>query len=499
MKDEFVEISGKKIKVVNNTLKLNKRQIKDIKEIQGFQKLSKVKVLWLNENSITEIKDLEKFTYLEELNLRKNRIKEIKGLENLKKLQILDLRENLIKEIKGLESLSNLQMLRLSKNRITQITNLDGLKNLKFLYLSENKINELGGFESLTNLQELWLNNNEIAEIKGFENLKNLKKLYLRENKINEIKGLDSLINLEELFLLKNNITAIRGLEHLKNLKKLVLSDNPINQREKEILNRKLHEIIGYCEIKSKKKAEKRKLTEEKIKYGKYYQMILDAIINKEIKNLESLSGDPEFMEINVREVLLKLVNIPGDLTEYVEKNKASIKTFFEAKLQILVPDYRLTAQLRLYLRTLLNEFKEKEILDKILFDEIIEGIFQFNSNEIFYITNKRGIIIGKKYITPPKKNIADFAAPSVQISGSQSLRSQESSSEKVLVSFIDIFPISKLITINLEETIKKEQSQYSHTLTFEMHHDSRPLKKVFNVEEKFLHHVWRMCKYMVE
>jgi Leucine-rich repeat (LRR) protein len=67
-------------------------------------------------------------------------ISEIKGMEKLKNLEILSLRLNQIKEIKGLDHLSNLKELYLSGNQIEKIKGLETLINLALLYLSENRI-----------------------------------------------------------------------------------------------------------------------------------------------------------------------------------------------------------------------------------------------------------------------------------------------------------------------------------------------------------------------
>lgn len=494
MKEGFVDISGKKIKMVNDTLKLSKRQIKDIDKVQGLGRLSNLKILYLESNEITEIKGLEKLTKLQEIYMNKNKIKKIEGLEALKNLRMLDLRDNLIQEIRGIETLDKLQTLRLSKNRIQEISNLDHQKNLIRLYLSENKIKEIQGLDALGNLKELWMNKNEISEIKGLEYLKNLQELHLRENQIKEITGLTALVKLEKLYLDKNQIRVINGLETLKNLKKLELSGNPLKASQKALLNRKLSDIIKYCEAKAKQREEKRRLLAERETFTQYHIQLLDSIINEESETFEALTANDKFKGINIKEILLKAINMPTVLSDYARRNQAATGAFLSKKYNEPIPNYRLISKFRLYLRSFLGELIENEILDKVMFNEEIKEIFQFNSNETLYITDKRCILIGKKYVTPPKLTISGLEAPP------QSSQEEEQD-EKVSVEFVDIFPMTKLVSVYLEQNISKKAAfkKYSHKLTLEIWDAGKEIKKMFYVEEPLLKGVWRICKYMVE
>lgn len=82
-------------------------------------------------------------------------IRPIEGFDNLKKLKTLFLDHCQIQKIEGLDSLTNLQQLYLDHNHILKIENLDNLTELKFLNLRKNPIKVLEGLEKLKHLRNL--------------------------------------------------------------------------------------------------------------------------------------------------------------------------------------------------------------------------------------------------------------------------------------------------------------------------------------------------------
>jgi hypothetical protein len=86
----------RKISEAEDKLKLQKFRIKNIKDLEGLDKLLSLKNLDLDGNLITEIN----------------------GLDNLKNLEVLSLQHNSIKEIQGLEHLVNLQKIYLYGNPV---------------------------------------------------------------------------------------------------------------------------------------------------------------------------------------------------------------------------------------------------------------------------------------------------------------------------------------------------------------------------------------------
>jgi Leucine-rich repeat (LRR) protein len=73
-------------------LDLYGRQLTDLK---GLEKLTQLKVLWLQFNQLTEVpKELEKLTQLETLKLYNNKLTSVRGLEKLTQLRFLNLNYN---------------------------------------------------------------------------------------------------------------------------------------------------------------------------------------------------------------------------------------------------------------------------------------------------------------------------------------------------------------------------------------------------------------------
>ena len=69
----------------------NQHQLTDV---QGLEKLTKLKRLVLEVNQLTNVKGLENLTQLKELYLRDNKLTDVTGLENLTQLTLLSLHSN---------------------------------------------------------------------------------------------------------------------------------------------------------------------------------------------------------------------------------------------------------------------------------------------------------------------------------------------------------------------------------------------------------------------
>ena len=96
-------------------------------------------------NAFRKIEGLNKLTMLRCLYLQENMITKIEGLENLTELANLNLSENLIEKVEGLSTLTKLSNLQLKNNRIGSegIADLTGLlecPSISALDISNNKI-----------------------------------------------------------------------------------------------------------------------------------------------------------------------------------------------------------------------------------------------------------------------------------------------------------------------------------------------------------------------
>ncbi|WP_287582832.1 leucine-rich repeat domain-containing protein [Candidatus Borrarchaeum sp.] len=139
---DYVTVRGEKYFVKDGTLDLGEKEITDINEIEGLEKFTDLKELYLSHNLIEEIKGLDNLTNLQRLNLSHNHIKKIQGLEHLTDLKTLELHHNLIEEIKGLDNLTNLQRLNLYSNQIKEIKGLENLFRLQGLKLDDNLVKD---------------------------------------------------------------------------------------------------------------------------------------------------------------------------------------------------------------------------------------------------------------------------------------------------------------------------------------------------------------------
>ncbi|MFX0103529.1 MAG: leucine-rich repeat domain-containing protein [Candidatus Hodarchaeota archaeon] len=116
--DEYVVLFGEEIDVIDGSLDLSHKGIKEIESVMGLRDLYMLRELDLSGNRIEDITGLLRLTNLRRLVLRSNKIREIKNLRTLVYLQHLDLRNNRIEMVKGLEYFFNLRELGLGGNLI---------------------------------------------------------------------------------------------------------------------------------------------------------------------------------------------------------------------------------------------------------------------------------------------------------------------------------------------------------------------------------------------
>ena len=157
--------------------------------------------------------DLEKMT---RLGIATKNLTDVKGLEKLTRLEKLTIYNNQLTDVKGLEKLTQLKFLHLSNNQLTDVKGLEKLTKLENLRLSENKLTDVKGLEKLTKLESLYLNNNQLTDVKGLEKLTQLTYLDLRFNQLTDVKGLEKLTQLEKLILYVNPDLTKAQIEQLQ-------------------------------------------------------------------------------------------------------------------------------------------------------------------------------------------------------------------------------------------------------------------------------------------
>ncbi|MHA1498564.1 MAG: leucine-rich repeat domain-containing protein [Promethearchaeota archaeon] len=298
-----VRVNEKAYPILNGILRLSRKKISNIKEIDGFDRVIDLNELDLSFNQITKINGLEKLQGLTKLNLDSNKIKKIENLECLVNLKNLYLSRNQISRIEGLDKLVKIENLRLNGNKISQIEGIGNISNLKKLRIKSNDLPDyvikfLGDldrngeakapykfveysqlkeegkiktveFENKTYEvleRELRLQNlgiKSIEEIKNLDKLEDLKMLDLSSNEITNLEGLEKLTSLKELNLQNNNITKLDGLKTLTSLKVLNLQNNKIEDptgiekietlEELRLFGNNIYEITGIKNLKNLK------------------------------------------------------------------------------------------------------------------------------------------------------------------------------------------------------------------------------------------------------
>ena len=99
----------------------------------------KMTTLNLRNNQLIDVQGLEKLTQLRRLFLTDCRVSDVKGLEGLTKLEYLELYGNQLTELpKGLEKLTQLRTLNLRNNQLIDLQGLAKLTQLEYLHRSNN-------------------------------------------------------------------------------------------------------------------------------------------------------------------------------------------------------------------------------------------------------------------------------------------------------------------------------------------------------------------------
>lgn len=157
-----------------------------VKSLDGVEKLSALKELWVRNNDITNIEQVGELTGLVEFSCAGNPIKDyapVSGLINLEELQIGD-----------------------NGFSYTDITPLSHLTKLTSLYAPWCGIADISALKNLTELEYLNLFHNQIEDVSVLEKLDKLTYLNLELNHIKDITPLYGLNRLEDISLGRNEI-----------------------------------------------------------------------------------------------------------------------------------------------------------------------------------------------------------------------------------------------------------------------------------------------------
>jgi len=93
-----------------------------------------------NIKNITDIQGIDKLWYLKRLDLSRNNITSLDGIEHLENLRILKLSNNKIQDIQQIKNLQNLVKVYLNNNQLKELNSSDFNSDLKHLDIAENPI-----------------------------------------------------------------------------------------------------------------------------------------------------------------------------------------------------------------------------------------------------------------------------------------------------------------------------------------------------------------------
>lgn len=245
-KKDYVNIKGKQFSTNLSELDLQNMQLtsSDIKELKYMNNL---KILWLNDNSITNLQPISELTSLVELHLGNNNISDISSLAKLKNLTMLSIKTNCISDISALEGLTGLKTLSFSDNNISDISALKNLTSLERLWINNNNISDISCLKNCTRMIQLDLVNNKINDISCLSEMADLLYLYMSYNPINDISALEK-INLRILDISNTSVESISYLAGMDKLNELGLYNLPVPFTDIETLQHELPECDFYTD-----------------------------------------------------------------------------------------------------------------------------------------------------------------------------------------------------------------------------------------------------------
>jgi len=138
-------------------------------KIEGLEKWTGLKALWLEGNGLDKIEGLDTLAELRCIYLHQNCIARIENLSCCPKLSTLQLNNNFITEISGLSALPALATLNLANNHLTTADDLAGLLEcpaLRVIDLQNNRLDDprvLDVLEALPQLSVLQLGGNPVV------------------------------------------------------------------------------------------------------------------------------------------------------------------------------------------------------------------------------------------------------------------------------------------------------------------------------------------------
>lgn len=196
--------------------------------LAAIAKLPKLKVLSLQNCSLSGISVLADATGITHLDLSGNAIRSVDALSKIKGLQEVNLQHNAINTVSPLASLTALTKLDISYNALTTIAPLSTVTSLSWLDASNNSISDLGSIGNLSSLSYLSLASNKLKSVNAVASCKALTELDISGNSLTDITKLSALTKLTTLNFSHNKVTTLPGFSKSCELMKITGSYNSI-------------------------------------------------------------------------------------------------------------------------------------------------------------------------------------------------------------------------------------------------------------------------------
>lgn len=119
---KYVIFEGVRYRVRSKSLKLRNKLINNITDIQGLDKIWRLRKLDLSHNQIESMKGIEYLPNLRILKLSDNKIQKIENIKNFQRLKKLTLDNNQLKELNSADLPNTLTHINIAKNPIEKFT-----------------------------------------------------------------------------------------------------------------------------------------------------------------------------------------------------------------------------------------------------------------------------------------------------------------------------------------------------------------------------------------
>ncbi|KAL8905738.1 MAG: hypothetical protein Q9207_002452 [Kuettlingeria erythrocarpa] len=195
---------------LNRLTELDLRQ-NDLREFDLSKHLPVLERLDLSHNGLECLTISERMASLQELKLARNQLETL-DVSQLPSLRVLDIDQNSISSINNVQSHERLEVLSWREQRIETPVQYQECRSVRKLNLSGNSLSTFTPISHLLNLQHLELASTGLHSLADDFGIKcpNIRELNLNFNALSEIRPLLGVVGLKRLYLTGNRISRLR-------------------------------------------------------------------------------------------------------------------------------------------------------------------------------------------------------------------------------------------------------------------------------------------------